>query len=208
MVGIYISAHPLDDYIRELNNFTSTGLTTLNDINKLINKDFYVGGIINEVEHLQSKTGNGFAVFSFEDFNDQYKFRIFGEEYLKFKHLLEENKILRLRLNVREGWVNKETGRVGDPRIQFLNIELLDGIINSNSKKITLKVDSKSINNDDILKLKSTLTKYKGSSPVYFDIHDSKNEFKLNMISEDTKVNISKELLLSLEEDEFLYKLN
>ena len=208
VVGIYISAHPLDDYIRELNNFTSTGLTTLNDLNKLINKDFYVGGIINEVEHLQSKTGNGFAVFSFEDFNDQYKFRIFGEEYLKFKHLLEENKILRLRLNVREGWVNKETGRVGDPRIQFLNIELLDGIINSNSKKITLKVDSKSINNDDILKLKSTLTKYKGSSPVYFDIHDSKNEFKLNMISEDTKVNISKELLLSLEEDEFLYKLN
>ena len=63
---------------------------------------------------------------------------------------MEENKILRLRLNVREGWVNKETGRVGDPRIQFLNIELLDGIINSNSKKITLKVDSKSINNDDI----------------------------------------------------------
>ena len=208
VVGIYISAHPLDDYIRELNNFTSTGLTTLNDLNKLINKDFYVGGIINEVEHLQSKTGNGFAVFSFEDFNDQYKFRIFGEEYLKFKHLLEENKILRLRLNVREGWVNKETGRVGDPRIQFLNIELLDGIINSNSKKITLKVDSKSINNDDILKLKSTLTKYKGSSPVYFDIHDSKNEFKLNMISEDTRVNISKELLSSLEEDEFLYKLN
>ena len=198
VVGIYISAHPLDDYIRELNNFTSTGLTTLNDLNKLINKE----------EHLQSKTGNGFAVFSFEDFNDQYKFRIFGEEYLKFKHLLEENKILRLRLNVREGWVNKETGRVGDPRIQFLNIELLDGIINSNSKKITLKVDSKSINNDDILKLKSTLTKYKGSSPVYFDIHDSKNEFKLNMISEDTRVNISKELLSSLEEDEFLYKLN
>ena len=208
VVGIYISAHPLDDYIRELNNFTSTGLTTLNDLNKLINKDFYVGGIINEVEHLQSKTGNGFAVFSFEDFNDQYKFRIFGEEYLKYKHLLEENKILRLRLTVREGWVNKDTGRVGEPRIQFLNIELLDGIIDSNSKKITLRIDSSAIVNDDVKKLKSTLSKFKGSSPVYFDIHDSKNEFKLNMISEDTKVNISKELLISLEEDEFLYKLN
>jgi len=208
VVGIYISAHPLDDFIRELNNFTSTGLTTLNDLNKLVNKDFYVGGIINEVEHLVSKTGNGFAVFSFEDFNDQYKFRIFGEEYLKYKHLLEENKILRLRLTVREGWVNKDTGRVGEPRIQFLNVELMDGIIDSNSKKITLRVDSTAIVNDDIKKLKSTLSKFKGSSPVYFDIHDSKNEFKLNMISEDTKVNISKELLISLEEDEFLYKLN
>ena len=208
VVGIYISAHPLDDFIRELNNFTSTGLNTLNDLNKLINKDFYVGGIINEVEHLVSKTGNGFAIFSFEDFNDQYKFRIFGEEYLKYKHLLEENKILRLRLTVREGWVNKDTGRVGEPRIQFLNVELMDGIIDSNSKKITLRVDSSAIVNDDIKKLKSTLSKFKGSSPVYFDIHDSKNEFKLNMISEDTKVNISKELLISLEEDEFLYKLN
>ena len=208
VVGIYISAHPLDDFIRELNNFTSTGLTTLNDLNRLVNKDFYVGGIINEVEHLVSKTGNGFAVFSFEDFNDQYKFRIFGEEYLKYKHLLEENKILRLRLTVREGWVNKDTGRVGEPRIQFLNVELMDGIIDSNSKKITLRVDSTAIVNDNIKKLKSTLSKFKGSSPVYFDIHDSKNEFKLNMISEDTKVNISKELLISLEEDEFLYKLN
>ena len=208
VVGIYISAHPLDDFVRELNNFTSTGLTTLNDLNKLVNKDFYVGGIINEVEHLVSKTGNGFAVFSFEDFNDQYKFRIFGEEYLKYKHLLEENKILRLRLTVREGWVNKDTGRVGEPRIQFLNVELMDGIIDSNSKKITLRVDSTAIVNDNIKKLKSTLSKFKGSSPVYFDIHDSKNEFKLNMISEDTKVNISKELLISLEEDEFSYKLN
>ena len=57
---------------------------------------------------------------------------------LSINILLEENKILRLRLTVREGWVNKDTGRVGDPRIQFLNIELLDGIINSSSKKITL----------------------------------------------------------------------
>ena len=84
--------------------------------------------------------------------------------------------------------------------------------INETNKNDVIKLigipHSKSINNDDILKLKSTLTKYKGSSPVYFDIHDSKNEFKLNMISEDTRVNISKELLSSLEEDEFLYKLN
>ncbi|MAU73542.1 MAG: DNA polymerase III subunit alpha, partial [Flavobacteriaceae bacterium] len=135
VVGIYISAHPLDDYLKEINNFTSTGLSSLNDLNRIVNKDFYVGGIINEVEHLVSKTGNGFGVFSFEDFNDQYKFRIFGEDYLKYKHLIEENKILRLRIAVKEGWVNRETGRVGDPRIQFLNMELLDGIIDSSSKK-------------------------------------------------------------------------
>ena len=208
VVGIYISAHPLDDYKHEINYFTSTTLSSLNDLNKLINRDFYVGGIINDVEHLQSKTGNGFAVFSFEDFNDQYKFRVFGEDYLKYKHLLDENKILRLRLSVREGWVNKETGRVGEPRIQFLNIELLDGIITSSSKKITLKIDSSLIKEDDILKLGNILKKFKGSKPLYFDIHDIDNEFKLNMISEDKKVDISKDLLMALDNEEFTYKLN
>ena len=208
VVGIYISAHPLDDYLREIKNFTSTGLSSLNDLNKIVNKDLYVGGIINEVEHLQTKTGNGFAVFSFEDFNDQYQFRIFGEDYLKYKHLLEENKILRLRISIRDGWVNRETGRVGDPRIQFLNMELLDGIIDSSSKKITIKIDSSTLNFDEVKKLKKIFSKHKGSKPVYFDILDTNNEFKLNMISEQTKVSITKDLLSSLEKEEFLYKLN
>ena len=208
VVGIYISAHPLDDYLREIKNFTSAGLSSLNDLNRIINKDLYVGGIINEVEHLQTKTGNGFAVFSFEDFNDQYQFRIFGEDYLKYKHLLEENKILRLRISIREGWVNRETGRVGDPRIQFLNMELLDGIIDSSSKKITLKIDSSTLNLDEVKKLKKIFSKHKGSKPVYFDILDTNNEIKLNMISQQTKVSITKDLLISLEKEEFSYKLN
>ena len=208
VVGIYISAHPLDDYLKEIKNFTSTGLSSLNDLNKIINKDLYVGGIINEVEHLQTKTGNGFAVFSFEDFNDQYQFRIFGEDYLKYKHLLEENKILRLRISIREGWVNRETGRVGDPRIQFLNMELLDGIIDSSSKKITLKIDSSTLNLDEVKKLKKIFSKHKGSKPVYFDIVDTNNEINLNMISQQTKVSINKDLLTSLEKEEFSYKLN
>ena len=208
VVGIYISAHPLDDYLREIKNFTSAGLSSLNDLNRIINKDLYVGGIINEVEHLQTKTGNGFAVFSFEDFNDQYQFRIFGEDYLKYKHLLEENKILRLRISIREGWVNRETGRVGDPRIQFLNMELLDGIIDSSSKKITLKIDSSTLNLDEVKKLKKIFSKHKGSKPVYFDILDTNNEIKLNMISQQTKVSITKDLLTSLEKEEFSYKLN
>ena len=76
------------------------------------------------------------------------------------------------------------------------------------SKKITFKIDSSNFNENEVAKLKNTLSKHKGSKPVYFDIHDSKNKFKLNMISEQAKVSITKELLVSLEQDEFRYKLN
>jgi site-specific DNA-adenine methylase len=87
-------------------------------------------------------------------------------------------------------------------------MELLDGIIDSSSKKITFKIDSSNFNENEVTKLKNTLSKHKGSKPVYFDINDSKNKFKLNMISEQAKVSITKELLVSLEQDEFRYKLN
>ena len=79
----------------------------------------WILGVVSNASEAYSSTLSR-SVFSFEDFYDQYKFRIFGEDYLKYKHLLEENKILRLRVAIREGWVNRETGRVGDPRIQFL----------------------------------------------------------------------------------------
>ena len=87
-------------------------------------------------------------------------------------------------------------------------MELLDGIIDSSSKKITIKIDSSTLNFDEVKKLKKIFSKHKGSKPVYFDIHDTNNEFKLNMISEQTKVSITKDLLSSLEKEEFLYKLN
>ncbi len=71
----YIYPHILLKNIkREIENFTSADLSILDDLNRLKNKDFYIGGIVNEVEHLFTKNGNGYAVFSFEDFNDQYKF--------------------------------------------------------------------------------------------------------------------------------------
>ena len=87
-------------------------------------------------------------------------------------------------------------------------MELLDGIIDSSSKKITLKIDSSTLNLDDVKKLKKIFTKHKGSKPVYFDFLDSYNEINLNMISQQTKVSITKDLLTSLEKEEFLYKLN
>ena len=56
--------------------------------------------------------------------------------------------------------------------------------------------------------LKKIFSKHKGSKPVYFDILDTNNEIKLNMISQQTKVSITKDLLKSLEKEEFSYKLN
>ena len=117
----YISSHPLDDFEHEMNHFVSISLNQLTNLESFINREVTVGGIVNEIEHLESRQGKGWARFSIEDFTDQFEFRIFGEEYLKYRHFLVVNQFIRIKIMIRQGWTNSETGRVGSPRAQFLS---------------------------------------------------------------------------------------
>ena len=208
VVGIFISAHPLDDFKKEMQWFTSANLSQLKELRPLINKTINVAGIVNEIEHLESRNGKGWGRFILEDYSDQFEFRIFGEEYLKFKHFINTNQFIRIKINIKEGWRNHETGRLGDPRIQFINFEMLHDVLSNNSKKITLQVDINQLESERIKQLKKELSGFRGDKPIFFDVIDPKKQIKLTMASRKQKVSISQELLSLLEENSWHYKLN
>ena len=109
VVGIYISAHPLDDFKKEIELFKTLELNFLKDLKPLLRKTFFVAGIINSVEHLEAKNGNLWGKFVIEDFKDQYEFKIFGEEYLKFRHFLIVDQFIRFKILVRrDGLIEKQ----------------------------------------------------------------------------------------------------
>ena len=208
VVGIYISGHPLDDFKKEMRWFTNAKLSQLKDLNSLVNKNLNVGGIVNEIKHLESRNGKGWGRFTLEDFSDQFEFRIFGEEYLKFKHFISVNQFVRIKINIKEGWRNQETGRLGDPRIQFISFEMLHDALSKNSKKLTLQLDIRQVKSESIRQLKKELNGFKGDKLLFFDVIDSEKQLKLTLASRKQKVAISNELLSHLEEKPWHYKLN
>ena len=208
VVGIYISAHPLDDFKREMKYFSSATFDILSDLDPLVNRDLSFGGIINDVEHLVTKTGKGWGKFTIEDFSDQYEFKIFGEDYLKFRHFILPNNFVRLRLRVVEGWRNRETGQLGPARIQFNNFEMLHDTLKTNVKKITLMFEVKQLNESKIQDLKTLMSPYKGDKGLYMDVFDTKEKIKLTLPSRKQRVKVSNELLLALEERNIHYRLN
>ena len=208
VVGIYISAHPLDDFKREMKYFSSATFDILSDLDPLVNRDLSFGGIINDVEHLVTKTGKGWGKFTIEDFSDQYEFKIFGEDYLKFRHFILPNNFVRLRLRVVEGWRNRETGQLGPARIQFNNFEMLHDTLNTNVKKITLMFEVKQLNESKIQDLKTLMSPYKGDKGLYMDVFDTEEKIKLTLPSRKQRVEVSNELLLALEERNIHYRLN
>jgi len=208
VVGIYISSHPLDDFTHEMKHFMNISLNRLGDLNPLVNRELSLGGIVNDVQHLESRNGKGWARFALEDFTDQYEFRIFGEDYLKYRHFLVVNQFIRIRLMIREGWVNRETGKAGAPRMQYLYFEMLQNTIESNAKKLTLQLDIHQLDQDEIEALQDNLKSFKGDKTLFFNIYDTDKKVKLMLNSKKQKVNITPDLLQFLDEKAWHYKLN
>jgi len=208
VVGIYISGHPLDDFKVEMKHFCNADLSVFKDLNGCVNRELTFGGVVTDVQHRVSKTGKGWALFTMEDYENNFEFRIFGEEYLKFRHFLVKNSFVHVKVYVREGWVNKNTGVKGDPRLQFNSFQLLHDIMDAYAKKLSVKLQIEDLQPDKIKKLQDLFGIHSGERALNFIIYDNEERIKLHMPSRKQKVKISKELLDELVENEVIYELN
>ena len=208
VVGIYISGHPLDDFRIEMKTFCNANLALLRDLEPYVNRELTFGGVVTDVQHRVSKQGKGWALFTIEDYTDSFEFRIFGEEYLKFRHFLLKNSFVYVKIFIREGWVNRETGNKSDPRVQFNSFQLLHDVMDVYAKKLSIQLQISDLQETRISKLKDIFTMHKGDNLLNFIIYDTEEQIKLNMSSRRQKVKISQELLDELEINDVHYKLN
>jgi len=208
VVGIYISAHPLDDFKNEL-KFCNANLSYFKeDLAKVAGMSLSFAGIVTDVQHRVSKAGKGWATFIIEDYKESNEFRMFGEEYMKFRHFLVPTSFLYVKTIVKPGWVNKDTGIAGEPRIQFTDFKLLHDIMDEMCKKITFKLALNEVTEDKIRDLQHLCVTNGGSQSVHFTVWNAKEKIELNLLSRNTKVKITNELLTTLEKEQIAFKLN
>ena len=208
VIGIYISAHPLDDFKNELKFCNGTLKYFKGDIGKFVGMNLAFAAIVTDVQHRVSKAGKGWAMFTVEDYGDSHEFRIFGEDYLKMKHFLVPNSFLFVRCTIQPGWMNKNTGVMGEPRLKFTEMKLLHDIMDELCKKITIQLPLEDINANTILNLESILKNNPGKQNLNFTVWDEKEKLEVSLPSRNTKIHISNELLSTLESQQIKYKLN
>jgi DNA polymerase-3 subunit alpha len=192
VVGIYISGHPLDDYRYEMKYFCNSKLESLKHLEQHVNKNLTFGGIITNVQHRVAQNGKGWASFTLEGYDESHEFRIYGEEYLKFRHFLIQNNFTFLKVMVREGWANAETGKKGDPRIQFQMIQYLQDVLTQFAKKLTIQMNIMDLKQQVIEELGTVFKNFKGDNTVTFEV------MELEKVSREIEI---KPVVLSVEED-------
>ncbi|WP_411893283.1 DNA polymerase III subunit alpha [Winogradskyella sp. A2] len=208
VVGIYISGHPLDDFKIEMQTFCNGNISVFNNLETILNREITFGGVVTDVQHRVSKQGKGWALFTIEDYTDSHEFRIFGEDYLKFRHFFVINSFVYVRAYVKEGWTNRETGKKGEPRIQFNNFQLLHDVMDTYAKKLSIQLSINDLGENKISELEEMIKMHSGNHALNFVVYDNSEKLKLNMPSRKQKVKISQELLNELKESDIKYKLN
>ncbi|KDN55029.1 DNA polymerase III subunit alpha [Flavobacterium seoulense] len=179
VVGIYISGHPLDDFKFEMKYFCNAKLEALKNLEAHVGKTLTFGGIINDVQHRVAKNGKGWGMFSLEGYDESYEFRIFGEEYLKFRHFLIQNNFTFMKLTVKEGWMNQDTGKKGEPRVQFVEIKQLQDVLEAMAKRLIVLLNIKDLQPEFIHKLSHLFNENKGDNQVTFEVMEIERIKKL-----------------------------
>jgi DNA polymerase III subunit alpha len=198
VVGIYISGHPLDDYRFEMKYFCNTKLEALKNLEQHINKTLSFGGIITNVQHKTAKNGKGWGSFVLEGYDESYEFRIFGEEYLKFRHFLIQNNFSYIKIMVREGWINQE-GKKGEPRIQFQLVQYLQDVLPSFAKKLIVLMDIKEIQTNTVSLLNDIFQSNKGDNAVVFEIMELEKRKRIAVVEKTIEDNEISDEEISIE---------
>ena len=207
VVGIYISGHPLDDFRFEMKYFCNANLDALRNLEQHVGKSLTFAGIINNVQHRVAKNGKGWASFVLEGYDESFEFKIFGEEYLKLRHFLIQNNFTYLKVLIKEGWVNRETGKKTDPRIQFSEAKQLQDVLTSFSKKIIIDLDIKNLKPELIENLSTVFKEHQGDHQVSFEILETetalvkKSSPVVVIEAEEVEMDMEEDLTIEMDED-------
>ncbi len=212
VVGIFISGHPLDDFKHEIRFFVNASLADLENEEKIVNKELSLAGIVSKVDHRVNQRGQGWGILTLEDYQDRYDFRFFGEDYQKFKHFMDLNVFLHMKIMVQERtFTDKETGQ--QRRRTYMNyrsIQLLSDVFKNDERKVELIVPLDHIKDDFADRINHLLSKHAGKQAVKIHVFDREDkDISISLHSRMKRVDISKELIEDLESFEGMgYRLS
>ena len=117
-----------------------------------------------------AKNGKEWAIFNLEGFDESFEFKIFNEEYLNFHRYLLPNNFVYFKILIKDGWVNRDTGKKSEPRMQFTDAKQLQVVLSIFAKKLILLLNITDLETDFIHKLSYLFQENKGDNTVSFEI--------------------------------------
>ena len=205
LVGIYLSAHPLDDFKLVLTGMCNTHCAELDDKMALTKKEEIVlGGIVTEVKSKFTKTGKPCGFVTIEDFEGAGELAFFGEEWGKWRGHLSEGYTVFITAKCVQKYPNSNY-----IDFQVSNIEYLQSVSDKRIESFTIEADSNHIDETVVNDILTMVNESPGNTQLYFQIHDSESNNTVLLRSRTRPITVKRELVNYVESHpNMTYKVN
>lgn len=200
VTGIFISGHPLDDYRIEIDNFITCTIDHI-DEHKL-KPSVQIAGMVTKAVHKVSKNGNGWGLFEVRDYNAGLEFRLFGEDYQRFKHLLEDGKALFLKGSFKKDWSGE------DLSFKPTEIKLLEGVAAAMTQSLTVRMPLDRITAEFIDEFEQACSQHAGPHRLRVELIDPVQRIKVTAFAKERKVMAGAGFIEALARLKLDYRLN
>ena len=203
LVGMYLSAHPLDKYYLELTVGCSVRAKDFGTEDKTSEKEYTIGGLVVEAKSLTSRTGSQFGIIKIEDYTGSAEIRLFGQDYINYnKYGIKGNAII-VTYTYKKGKYNDKV------YMTISGIQSLEEVQGTAISGITLDVAEKDLEGQAFMTLldENIVNDGECAKPFSINLMNEKHSLPFTMIS-GRRLNLTKNLILQLEDLGIKYTVN
>ena len=205
LVGIYLSAHPLDEYYVILQNVCNLKLAQMDDLTPFAGQSVRLGGIVTEIRSGTSKNGKPYGVATIEDFSGTGEIILYGDNWVKWGNYLCVDRSVLI-----SGTVEKHLFRDGEYELRIGHIDWLADASDKVIEQITVTVNIAALSKDDVEMLSAYARENNGNTALRLVFVDATNPHnKLRMKSRKYCIKVTRQFLNDIETSPALsYSIN
>ena len=204
LVGIYLSAHPLDEYGFILETMCNTRCKELENKEALVaKKEVTLGGIVVSVKDRMTKKGKPMGIVTIEDFEDSGELVFFDEEWGKWRGMFIEGSMVF----VRGKFFQKYPGSSFiDMRIE--EVQYLQTVKEKRVERFTICFGRDSIDETIADDLATLIDENPGNTELCFRIIDHEHATTLGLRAAEKRIDVNRKILNYLETAGMSYDVN
>ena len=207
LVGIYLSAHPLDEYKIILDNLCNTKCVELADVAKLADReDVIFGGIVTAQKTGFTKTGKPYGVVTIEDFEGSGELFMMGEEWGQRAGMFSIGASVYVTGKVKSRFQYNDNG----PKdLKIGGVEFLQTIKERAIDRITISLLTDKLSDTIVADLTEIINENPGKTKLFFQLRDSTGHHHVLLRSKREGIDVKNQLISYIESHEGLaYSIN
>lgn len=216
LIGIHLSAHPLDQYKVAIKYGCDTQLCDMEAVKNGNERVFTVGGIVTATRKGFTAKGDPYGMLTIEDYSGSYEFPLWRKDFTTFGNFLQENLFIIIRGKIQpygSDWKYKsKEPKIKKMEMKITSIDLLNDVAENMINKLTLYLQSDQIDRLLTEDLLSMFGNNPGNAELQIVIHDVEKNYTLHLRANKTRINISSSMIDQLEqmqqEGKLTFKVN